>query len=285
MGTAPAMWIEHEGKIIVSMPGVPYEMKYLMEKEVIPKLQDSFQLRPIVHRTLLTTGIGESSLADAISDIEERLPEYIKLAYLPGLGQVRVRLSGRADNVEKLEQEIKKHGDAIRARLEENVFGEGDASLSSIIGEELKGKGLTLATAESCTGGFIAHKITEIAGASAYFQGSVVAYDNKIKQSLLGVKASTLETHGAVSEQTVKEMALGAIQALDVDVALSISGIAGPGGGTPEKPVGTIWIAIATKNKMKTIRVQAGKKRAQNIEYGANRALGLLWSFLKEMNG
>lgn len=281
VGTAPAMWIEHEGKIIVSMPGVPYEMEYLMKKEVVPKLQRQFKLRPIIHRTLLTIGIGESMLADAISDIEEELPTHIKLAYLPSLGSVRLRLSGRGEDEEALKQTLKKYGDAIYDKVGKFIFGEGDTNVAEVIGELLKEKNWTLATAESCTGGYIAHKITENAGSSAYYQGSIIAYDNAVKQSLLNVDAKTLEAHGAVSEQTVIEMAKGTLAALNVDVALSISGIAGPGGGTSEKPVGTIWIAVATEDKIKTFKIQGGKKRAQNIQYATTRAFGLLWSFLK----
>jgi len=278
MGTAPAMWMEYKGKIIVSMPGVPYEMKYLMKNEVVPKLQSRFKLRPILHRTILTVGIGESSLALAISDIEDSLPDTIKLAYLPNLGNVRLRLSARGENEAELKKALKKYGNAIYDKVGKYIYGEGDTSIATIIGEQLKAKGLTLATAESCTGGYIAHQITANEGASAYFQGSIIAYDNAIKQSLLGVKPATLDTHGAVSEQTVVEMAKGALQALNVDVALSISGIAGPGGGTPDKPVGTVWIAVATKDDVQTLKIKGGKKREQNIQYATTRAFGLLWN-------
>lgn len=278
MGTAPAMWMEYKDKIIVSMPGVPYEMKYLMKNEVVPKLKSRFKLRPILHRTLLTVGIGESSLAKAISDIEDNLPASIKLAYLPNLGNVRLRLSARGENEEEMKQVLKKHGDAIYNKVGQYIYGEGDTTIAAVIGEHLKAKGLSLATAESCTGGFVAHQITANEGASAYFQGSIIAYDNAIKQSLLGVSSNTLKVHGAVSEQTVIEMAKGALNTLNVDIALSVSGIAGPGGGTPEKPVGTIWIAVATKDDVKTLKIQGGKTRTQNIQYATARALGLLWN-------
>lgn len=281
MGTAPAMWMEYKEKIIVSMPGVPYEMEYLMKNEVVPRLQRQFKLRPIIHRTLLTIGIGESMLADAISTVEEQLPVYIKLAYLPSMGSVRLRLSAKGEKEETLKQALKKYGDAIYDKVGQYIFGEGDTTIAEVIGEMLKTKNRTLATAESCTGGYVAHKITANAGSSAYFQGSIIAYDNAIKQSLLGVKAHTLKTHGAVSEQTVIEMAKGALKALKVDVAISISGIAGPGGGTPDKPVGTIWIAVATKKKIKAMKIQGGRQRTQNIQYATTRAFGLLWSFLK----
>lgn len=281
MGTAPGMWMEDKGKIVVSMPGVPYEMEYLLTHEVIPRLKQRYQIRPIAHRTLLTIGEGESRLATQIEDLEEQLPEHIKLAYLPSLGQVRIRLTGRGDNPDRLEEELKQYGDPIQARLQAFIYGEGKSSIEEVIGQLLLEKQLTLATAESCTGGFVAHRITSVPGSSAYFQGSVVAYDNAVKQKLLGVSAQTLEEHGAVSEQTVREMVAGALELLDVDIAIAISGIAGPGGGTADKPVGTIWIAVGTKDKIQALRVYSSKDREKNILYASSRSLGLLWQFLK----
>lgn len=280
MGTAPAMWMEHQGKVVVSMPGVPHEMKYLMTHEVVPRLKQKFELTPIVHRTLLTTGIGESSLAVKIEDIESSLPASIKLAFLPSLGIVRLRLTGRSENIEELSTQIDQYANALKERLSAYVFGEGDMSLAAAVGQSLMAKNKRMATAESCTGGHIAHLITKDAGSSAYFQGSIVAYDNAVKTKLLGVQPTTLAAVGAVSEQCVEEMAKGALEALDVDVALAISGIAGPGGGSAEKPVGTIWIAVADHSGVKTMLLKGGRKRLQNIQYASNRALGLLWSFL-----
>ncbi|MEM1216119.1 MAG: competence/damage-inducible protein A [Bacteroidota bacterium] len=285
MGTAPGMWMEHEGKIVVSMPGVPYEMKYLLEHEVIPRLLERLDVTPIAHRTLLTVGEGESRLAALIEDLEGALPPHIKLAYLPSLGRVRLRLTGRHADATQLATELQTHGDAIRDRLRAYIFGEGTLPLAAVVGEQLKARQLTLGTAESCTGGFIAHQITLIPGSSAYFQGSIVAYDNRIKESLLGVPTETLATQGAVSEATVIAMVQGALQTLGVDLAIAVSGIAGPGGGTPDKPVGTIWIAVGNAERVETFLLNGTKDRAKNIQYTANRALGLLWRFLASYPG
>lgn len=281
MGTAPGMWMEDQAKVVVSMPGVPYEMEYLLTKEVIPRLRERYELRPIAHRTILTIGEGESRLAAKIEDLEDQLPAHIQLAYLPNLGQVRLRLTGRGTSPEQLAEDLRYYGDTIRERLSEFVYGEGSTSIEAVLGEVLKAQHLTLATAESCTGGFIAHRITSVPGSSAYFQGSVVAYDNRIKKELLGVSAETLELHGAVSKATVEEMVQGALKALGVDLAIAVSGIAGPGGGTPDKPVGTIWIAVGSRDRVQTMLIHGSKDRDKNIRYTASRALGLLWKFLE----
>lgn len=281
MGTAPGMWMEDEGKIVVSMPGVPYEMKYLLTNEVIPRLTERHQIRPILHRTIRTIGEGESRLAAKIEDLENGLPSHLKLAYLPNLGQVRIRMTGRGDDAEVLAQEMDHHVGAIMHRLNAFVYAEGEWTIEAVIGEVLKEQGLTLGTAESCTGGYIASKITSVPGSSAYFQGSVVAYDNKIKEKLLDVDPEILKTEGAVSEATVKAMVKGALDTLGVDLAIAVSGIAGPGGGTPDKPVGTIWIAIGNREKTQTLLIKSGKDREKNIQYAASRALGLLWGFLR----
>ncbi|MEL6972350.1 MAG: competence/damage-inducible protein A [Bacteroidota bacterium] len=283
MGTAPGMWMEDDGKIVVSMPGVPYEMEYLMTNEVIPRLRERHQLRPIMHRTLLTIGEGESRLAAKIEDLEDQLPDYIKLAFLPNLGQVRLRLTGRGDDATELERDLRTHGDAFRERLHQYVYGEGDTTIEAVLGQILQEQGLTLGTAESCTGGFIAHRITSIPGSSAYFHGSVVAYDNRIKEQLLSVSTDTLHQYGAVSEETVREMVEGALETLGVDLAIAVSGIAGPGGGTPDKPVGTIWVAVGNRDRIQTLRLHGGKDRIKNIQYTASRALGFLWRFLEKV--
>lgn len=282
MGTAPGMWIEEDGKIIVSMPGVPYEMEYLLIHEVIPRLLKRHKVRPIAHRTILTVGEGESRLATQIEDLEAQLPDHLQLAYLPDLGQVRLRLTGRADDAELLQKDLQQYGDTIRERLKLFVFGEGTTTIEAEVGRLLLEKGLTLGTAESCTGGYVAHRITSVAGSSAYFQGSIVAYANRIKEQLLGVESNTLEEHGAVSKQTVSEMVEGAIKTLGVDVVLAISGIAGPGGGTPDKPVGTIWLAVGNAQRTETLLLHGTKDREKNIHYASSRALGFLWNFLKE---
>ncbi|WP_020538348.1 CinA family nicotinamide mononucleotide deamidase-related protein [Lewinella cohaerens] len=282
MGTAPGMWMEQDDKIVVSMPGVPYEMEYLLTHEVIPRLRKRHKIRPIAHRTILTIGEGESRLAAQIEDLEDQLPAHLSLAYLPSLGQVRLRLTGRAGDAEQLQTDLQTYGDAFLERLQGFVFGEGTTTIEAEVGRLLLEKNLTLATAESCTGGYVAHRITSISGASAYFQGSIVAYDNKVKENLLGVSPTTLNDHGAVSEQTVIEMVAGALKALNVDVALAISGIAGPGGGSPEKPVGTIWLAVGNHKKTETFLLHGTKDREKNIQYASSRALGLLWNFLKD---
>lgn len=282
MGTAPGMWMQEDQTVVVSMPGVPYEMQYLMENEVVPKLLEQFTVRPIAHRTLLTIGEGESRLAAQIEDIEDALPEHLSLAYLPNLGQVRIRLTGRADELPPLQADLKQYGDQIKGRLQAYVFGEGESKVEEVVGQLLQQQNLTLATAESCTGGYVAHRITSIPGSSTYFQGSVVAYDNRIKEHFLQVPNSTLIEHGAVSKATVEAMVAGACQQLGVDIAIATSGIAGPGGGTEEKPVGTIWIAVGNAERVETVLIHGSKDRSKNIQYTASRALGLLWHYLRD---
>jgi nicotinamide-nucleotide amidase len=283
MGTAPGMWFDWRGKIIVSMPGVPYEMQYLMEREVLPRLHQRYPGRPIAHRTLLTAGEGESTIATHIAAFEAALPPHIRLAYLPNLGQVRLRLSGSDDDAEALNALLDQKKEELRALIPELVYGYDDDQLEAALGRTLKARGLTIGTAESCTGGYVAHRITAIAGASDYFLGSIVAYDNAVKRQLLGVKAETLEQHGAVSRETVLEMVEGARRALGVDVALAISGIAGPGGGTPEKPVGTIWMAASDARRYAARKLQAGNDRLKNIEYAGVHALNFTRLFLTDM--
>ena len=281
-GTAPGMWMEHHGKIIVSMPGVPYEMKYLMEYEVIPKLKTIFPGTPIAHETILTAGQGESTIATNIQEVGDKLPSHIKLAFLPGLGKVRVRLSARGDNQTAIEEELKTYKAEIQALIPELIYGYGEDTLEAAIGQMLKKRQLTIGTAESCTGGLLAHQIVSVSGASSYFEGSVVAYSNRLKKALLGVTETTLVKHGAVSEETVIEMAKGALKTLGTNIAVSVSGIAGPGGGTPDKPVGTIWLAIADAERYETKKLQIGKDRAINMEYTCIAALNLIRLFLKK---
>lgn len=282
MGTAPGMWFERQGKVIVSMPGVPSEMKYLMGQEVLPKLKAHFGGKPIQHRTILTVGEGETIIAARIAAIEDQLPPHVKLAYLPAVGQVRLRLTGIADDAAALEQILDEQAAAIADCLSDIVYGSGDTTLEKVIGQMLLAKGLTICAAESCTGGHFSHSITAIPGASAYFKGAVVAYDNAVKQSVLGVRAETLERYGAVSEQTVLEMAKGARELLKTDMAISISGIAGPDGGTPEKPVGTIWMAIADKDTVTAQKIVRGKDRLSNIQYATVQALNMVRKLLEK---
>ena len=281
-GTAPGMWIENEGKIYVSMPGVPFEMMYMMEELVIPKIKDSFNLPSIVHHTILTSGIGESSLADKISAIEDSLPEHIGLAYLPKLGIVRLRLSGRGSNASRLRDEIAGFAKKIVEQIKEFVIIEADIPLEKAIIDFMASRNLTLSTAESCTGGYIAHQITQHAGSGKVFLGGAVTYSNEMKNSMLSVSEETLKNYGSVSEETVKEMAQGALNNYHSDYSISVSGIAGPDGGTENKPVGTVWIAVAGKNKTITKKFQFGNKRAQNIERSSINALSLLYKLLKE---
>lgn len=279
-GTAPGMWFEQKGKVIVSMPGVPHEMKYLMTNEVLPKLHQTFSGEPIAHRTILTVGEGESRIASRIEPIERKLPAYIKLAFLPGLGKVRLRLTATGKTKAILEQELEEQVEAIRGVIPELIYGYEKETLESVIGQLLKDKGMTVGTAESCTGGLLAHQISSVPGASAYFEGSIVAYSYRLKRELLGVKAETLTTYGAVSGETVREMAEGAILALGTNIAVSISGIAGPTGGTVDKPVGTVWLAIADKVRTETLKLQLGKDRERNVAYTCVAGLNLIRRFL-----
>ncbi|MEM1123319.1 MAG: competence/damage-inducible protein A [Bacteroidota bacterium] len=280
MGTAPGMWFEVDGKVIVSMPGVPYEMKYLMEFEVIPRLIEFFPGKPIAHRTILTVGEGESRIAARLEKIEQLLPPFVKLAYLPNLGNVRLRLTAIAENGEDIETALEEAAKIVVAEVAELVYGYDKVTLEEAVGQLLKEKGLTLSTAESCTGGFLAHKITKIAGSSAYYKGSVIAYANEAKQNQLGVKADTLQAHGAVSEETVKEMVVGVVKSLNTNIGIAISGIAGPTGGTPEKPVGTIWLAVGNAKNVETLKLQIGKDRLRNIQYTAVKALDMIRQFV-----
>ena len=281
MGTAPGMLFRENGKIFVSMPGVPREMKYLMEAEVLPRLKAEFPGVPIAHRTVLTVGEGESRIAERIRDFEEKLPAQIKLAYLPGLGAVRLRLTGRGGDAAELDTLLDMKKTELSELLSELIFGYEKETLEEKIGETLRERGLMLTTAESCTGGHIAHRITTVPGASAYFAGGIVSYSNELKMNLLKVKKSTLEQYGAVSEETVGEMAAGALQITGADIAVAISGIMGPDGGTETKPVGTVWLAVADASRTLTEKLTIGKNRITNIEYASVRALNLVRRFLK----
>lgn len=281
-GTAPCMWFEQEGKIFVSMPGVPFEMKYLMQDEIIPRLKKAFKLPHIIHQTILTVGLGESFLAEQIADIENQLPSHIKLAYLPKLGQVRLRLTAAGEDEAQLKTEVALYTCQIVERIEKYVILTEDIPFERAILNVMKAQGLKLSTAESCTGGYIAHLFTQHPGSSAVFEGGGVTYSNALKQAILGVKPETLELFGAVSEETVKEMALGAINRFDTDYAVAVSGIAGPDGGTPEKPVGTVWIAVANRKQVKAKLFNFASQRMQNIERSAMAALMLLFIQLKQ---
>jgi len=281
-GTAPGMWFNYNGKIYMSMPGVPHEMMYLMEEAVIPKLKATFDLPFIIHKTILTAGEGESYLAEKIADIENDLPSYIKLAYLPKLGQVRLRLSGYGEDEALLKNEIESFAKRLVERVGRSVVAQEDIALEKAILNYMAEKELTLSTAESCTGGYIAHLITQHAGSSKVFFGGAVSYSYELKESILGVKNETLWQYGAVSQETVTEMVQGALLNFKSDYAVAVTGIAGPDGGTPEKPVGTVWIGVANAQKTITKKFQFGNKRIQNIERTAIAALNMLHLLLEE---
>lgn len=281
-GTAPCMWFEQNNKIFVSMPGVPYEMMYLMDDEILPRIKSKFTLPSIVHKTILTANIGESFLAKEIEEIEDQLPKHIKLAYLPKLGQVRLRLSASGANEMALSTEVESYAKQIMEKIPKFVVVDEDIPFEKAVLNMMKSRGLTLSTAESCTGGYIAHLITQHPGCSSVYWGGAVAYAYELKESILGVKDQTLNTFGAVSEETVTEMAEGAIKQFKTDYSIAVSGIAGPDGGTVDKPVGTVWIAVSNKNKTVAKVFTFSNKRIQNIERSAASALTMLLNLLKE---
>jgi nicotinamide-nucleotide amidase len=275
-GTAPGMWFDRNGKVFVSMPGVPHEMKYLMNNEVLPRVKAFFQTPILQHKVIRTIGIGESMLAEKIENWEDNLPKNIKLAYLPSFGQVRLRLTGFGEDETVLKQQIDTEVDKLIPQIEKYVFSQVDEDLEYAIGRILKERGQTVSIAESCTGGYVSHLITKVAGCSAYFMGSVVSYSNEAKMNILGVKSDTLEAHGAVSEETIKGMAEGVRKVMNTDFGVATSGVAGPDGGTPEKPVGTIWLAVASKNRTIARKILMTQQRDTNIQYGSVAALNLL---------
>jgi nicotinamide-nucleotide amidase len=281
-GTAPCMWFEERGKIFVSMPGVPFEMMYLMSEEILPRLKKAFKLPFITHKTILTANIGESFLAVEIEDIEESLPEHIKLAYLPKLGQIRLRLSATGKDEAVLKAEVEVYAQQIISRVKKYVVIDEDVALEKALLDIMEANQLTLSTAESCTGGYIAHLITQHPGCSSVYAGGAVTYSNALKMSVLGVHAETLDTYGAVSEQTVKEMAYGARVHFKTDYAVAVSGVAGPDGGSEEKPVGTVWIAVANQHHVIARLFNFSNRRIQNIERSAIAALAMVLNELKQ---
>ncbi|MBN9380655.1 MAG: CinA family nicotinamide mononucleotide deamidase-related protein [Chitinophagaceae bacterium] len=279
-GTAPGMWFEKAGKIFVSMPGVPHEMKGMMTDAILPAIREKFHLPFIAHRTLLTAGIGESFLAEHISAFETALPPYIRLAYLPNYGMVRLRLTIQGEDAAAMNKELDEQFAKMRQLTAEWMVIDEDLTLQEALGKLLKTRGKTVGTAESCTGGYIAHLITSIPGSSQYFKGSVVSYANEVKEEVLGVNAATLTTVGAVSEETVREMAAGALATLGTDYVVVTSGIMGPDGGSPEKPVGTAWVAVGNHQRISTQRFWFRFDRLRNIELTATNAMNLLRKFI-----
>ena len=280
-GTAPGMWFEREGRVVVSLPGVPFEMQHLIDEEVIPRLKARFELREIVHRTMITFGIAESILAERIAQWEEALPEYIHLAYLPAPNVVRLRLSAYEVEGKEVRREIEERFEALRSIIPDNIAGFEGASVEELVHNILIDRGETLAVAESCTGGAIASKFTAQAGASAYFLCGVVSYSNESKSNVLGVQMSDILQYGAVSEQVAKAMAQGARVISGANFAISTTGIAGPTGGSKEKPVGTVWIGIATPEKCFAVLKNCGTDRSQIISRATAYAVAMLYEELK----
>ncbi len=268
------------GSVFISLPGVPHEMKGLIMDEVIPRLLKEFIMPAIVHRTVFTAGQGESMIAERLLEFETSLPAYIKLAYLPNYGMVKLRLTSSGNQKEEVEKVMMPYFEKLQELVNEWLVSNEDEGLEIVIGKILKTKGKTMGTAESCTGGFIAHLITSIAGSSAYYKGSLVCYSNELKEKLLGVHPETISKSGAVSEETVIEMVKGAINKLNIDYALATSGIMGPDGGSDEKPVGTVWIAVGNKQKTETVRLNLRFDRQRNIAVTASNALNFLRKFI-----
>jgi nicotinamide-nucleotide amidase len=278
-GTAPGLWMEDNGKVLIALPGVPFEMEHLIKEEVMPRLKNRDERHhAIEYRVLQCTGITESGLSDLLVDYERELPAELKLAYLPKPGIIRLRLTGQSDDREKLLEMLDEQFQKLKELTKEYAFTDEDIELEEVVGRLLVKANKTLAMAESCTGGYIAHLITKVPGSSRYFQGSLVSYSNEVKRDLLNVREDNLKHRGAVSEQVVSDMALNAMGLFDVDYTIATSGIAGPDGGTAQKPVGTVWIAIATPVRLITKEFHFGSRtgRQQIVERAAHAALNML---------
>ena len=276
VGTAPGMWFEQKGCYWMSMPGVPHEMKKLVKDFVLPKLSQVFDLPVIYHKLIKTAGIGESWLADLIKDWENALPNHIRLAYLPSLGHVKLRLTAFGEDKKVLATEVDEQIHGVLPLISSYVYGYDEETLETAIGKLLKNAGKTLALAESCSGGYISHLITTVPGSSNYLRGTLVPYHNDLKEQLLGVSSATLTQHGAVSEETVREMARGIKKLFGADFGLASSGIAGPDGGSPDKPVGTVWIACAGPDFVEARLLQLTQDRMINIQLTGVAVLNLL---------
>jgi nicotinamide-nucleotide amidase len=282
VGTAPGMWIEHQGKVFISMPGVPYEMKKMMEEWIVPQLRKHFQTPAIIHKWVKTINIPESTLAEKIAKWEDALPAHLKLAYLPRMGQVRLRLTGKGEDAEVLNTELDAQIAQLIPIIKDHVYGYEDDEIEKVVGNLLVQKNKTISTAESCTGGYMAHLLTSVAGSSRYFIGSIVAYSNQIKMNELGVSPVVLDEHGAVSEPTVVAMAEGIRKKFGTSIGLATSGIAGPEGGSPEKPVGTVWVAYADEKGTIAKKLALTQDRMLNITLTTNFLLNLLRMKLNE---
>lgn len=284
VGTAPCTWFNKEEKVLVSMPGVPMEMKWLMNNEIVPRLRNRFgRDLYISHLTLWVKGYAESQLAIYLSEFEDALPEFVSLAYLPQPSIIRLRLTATHPDESLVSKTLADLKQQLVALLDGHILADQDKAIEIQIGETLKKHQATVGTAESCTGGSIAKLLTAVSGSSAYFKGSIVAYANEVKENLLQVSTADLQSKGAVSQEVVEQMAKGAIQTLNCDYAIATSGVAGPTGGTDEKPVGTIWIAIAHKDgEVYSEKYFFGRDRTQNIARTTNVALLMLLSFIEK---
>jgi nicotinamide-nucleotide amidase len=286
-GSAPGMWFTPQSpggishpQIVISLPGVPIEMKGLMEKQVLPKLKETFTLPVILHQTLLTAGTGESIIAEKIKEWEEALPPYMKLAYLPHYAQVRMRLTARGDDRDAMEKELEKQFAQLKELVKEWLVIDEDFTLQQAVAKLLKERKQTAGTTESCTGGYIAHLLSRDPGSSSNYKGSIVSYDNEVKTKVLGVSQETLDTVGAVSEETVRQMVKGGLKQLNTDYVVATSGIMGPDGGSEKKPVGMVWIAAGNKNKIIAQEFHFRFDRSRNIEMTAIAALNMLRKFI-----
>ena len=284
-GTAWGMWFEENGKVYVSMPGVPHEMKAIMTDEVIPRVKEKFQLPLIISKHILTAAIPESLLSEKLSEFEDQLPSNIKLAYLPDSGTVKLRLTTSGNDNAILEQGLKEQIRKLQVVAGKYIYGYDKDLFEAAVGKILAANHKTIATAESCTGGYISHLITSVAGSSKYFKGSVISYADETKQSVLNVKSETLNTYGAVSEQTVVEMVQGITTQMQTDYGIAVSGIAGPGGGSEDKPVGTVWIAVGARDNVKSRKYHFPGNRQQNIRWTAVVALEMMRRYLLDKIG
>ena len=282
LGTAPGMWFDTNNKVVISLPGVPFEMKHIFEHEALPLIAQQFKMPAFVHRTLVSFNVPESLLAKQIEDIEDSLPQQIKLAYLPSLNTVRLRLSGSAlDNDDNIVQLLDYYIQLIKDRMGKAIVSDQDETLSQTVFNKLSQLNQTLSVAESCTGGYISHQLTQIPGASKVFVGSVISYSNSVKHHQLGVESTLFETVGAVSEQVVTQMVTGVRERLQTDYAIAISGIAGPEGGSEDKPVGTVFIGVSSAKTHVVNRFHFSGNRMQIIERSNNMALAMLLEMIQ----
>ena len=275
-GTAPGMFFKKEGVYYFSLPGVPHEMRWLIENQVIPVIQKSFTTPFIAHKTLLTAGIGESFLAEHIAHFESALPTYIKLAYLPNIGMVRLRLTGSGQDEKVLAKEVNAQFESLKEAVKEYLVTDADETMEMVVGNLLKQKKQTVSTAESCTGGYIGHLLSKNAGSSQFYTGGIISYDNRIKTEFLDVPTEILQTVGAVSKEAVEQMALAVREKMNTDYAISVSGIMGPSGQTDEKPLGMVWVGVASREKVVSKVFYLRFDRLRNIEVTANQAINLL---------